>query len=138
MKEYEPELGQAIFGQPWKSVECPEYMVALLEGIRIRIGLAGGNEYQGEFDPFDDWDDAEIFNRDHKDMGFEVWPYSWNDDIEQKYNFKFKNIEISWYKHLGRGMSMNREITKEEAIDLFDGCAKNLSKWQHKGIPNEG
>ena len=134
MKEYEPELGQAIFGQPSKEFECPEYLVALLEGIRTRIELAGGNEYQREFDPFGDWEDAELFNRDHKDMGFEVWPYSWSDETEQKYNFKFKDIEISWYKHLGRGMSINRKITKDEAIDLFDTCSANLHKWQHKHL----
>lgn len=128
-KQYDPELGQAFFGQPWQSYECPEYLVSLLEGIRTRLELAGGNEYQREFDPFSDWEDAEIFNRDHGDMGFEVWPYNWDDEIEQKYNFKFKDIEISWYKHLGRGMSMNREITKDEAIEMFDTCAANLHEW---------
>ena len=132
MKKYEPELGQAFFGQPWKTFDCPEYVIALLEGIRSRLGIAGWNDYQREFEPFEDWEDAEIFNTKHKDMGFEVWPYSWDDDEEQRYNFKWKDIEISWYKHLGRGTTINKEITHKGAAEMFDACAKKLSKWQHK------
>lgn len=135
MKKYEPELGQAFFGQPWKSIECPEWMIGLIEGLRSRLSVAGWNEYQKEFDPFDDWEDAEIFNRDHKDIGIEVWPYSWNDDVEQKYNFKYQDIEISWYKHLGRGDSINREVSPAEAAKMFDEIAARLSKWQHKDVP---
>lgn len=133
-KRYEPELGQAFFGQPWQGGECPEWMVGLIEGIRSRLGVAGWNEYQREFDPFDNWEDAEVFNKDHKEIGIEVWPYSWNDDIEQKYNFKYKDIEISWYKHLGRGDSINREVSPAEAAEMFDEIAAKLSKWQCKDI----
>ena len=32
-KNYEPELGQAIFGQPFKQYECPEYVEAALSHL---------------------------------------------------------------------------------------------------------
>lgn len=134
MKKYEPEMGQAVFGQPWQEYPTPEWAIALLEGIRARIKVAGWNEYQREFDPFDDWEDAEIFNKKHKEMGFEVWPYSWDDEKEQKYNFKVRDIEFRWYKHIGRGDTVNRKITTKEMAEIFDKCANNLSEWQHRNM----
>jgi hypothetical protein len=131
-KYYEPEMGQMAFGQPWQSVECPEYIVALLEGIREEVRRIGGNEYQHEFDPFSDWGDADIFNNQHKDSGFEVWPYSWNDEEAQKYNFKHGDIEISWYKHMGRGTSINKVISPDEAVLMFNECIKNLLEWNKR------
>lgn len=55
---------------------------------------------------------------------FEVEAYSWNDEYEQPYNFKWKDVEISWYKYLGRGMSANREISPELAATMLDECIK--------------
>lgn len=53
MKKHEPELGQMCFGQPWKKFDCSKYLTALLEGIRSMLKIAGGNDYQKEFDPFE-------------------------------------------------------------------------------------
>ncbi len=39
-------------------------------------------------------------------------------------NFRHKEsgIEISWYKYIGRGMSINREVTKGELTKVFQDC----------------
>lgn len=35
---------------------------------------------------------------------------------------------MSWYKYLGRGMTMNKKITPDEAVKIFDKCIKSLEK----------
>ena len=59
---------------------------------------------------------------------FEVNAYYWGDDKKEmeKPNFKYKNIEISWYKYLGRGMDIP-ELTYEELDDMLNECLKSLS-----------
>jgi len=47
---------------------------------------------------------------------FEIEAYSWNEDYDQPYNFKYKDIEISWYKYFGRGMSVNKQVKYNEKI----------------------
>lgn len=37
-------------------------------------------------------------------------------------NFKCGDIEITWYKHIGRCMEVNREVTKEELLKMFNKC----------------
>lgn len=54
--------------------------------------------------------------------------YEWNEDIEQQFNFKYKDIEISWYKYLGRDTTINKEITPEEAADMFNDCIDSLKE----------
>jgi len=118
MKEYEPELGQMLNGQPYHRYECPEYIVALLQYL----------EYEME-NTYDEIDTGSPFrntgNTFNNDI-FQVEAYSWNEDIPQLWNFKYENIEISWYKHLGRGTTINREVTPEEAINMFDKCLESI------------
>lgn len=54
--------------------------------------------------------------------------YEWNEDIEQQFNFKYKDIEISWYKYLERDTTINKEITKKEAADMFNDCINSLKE----------
>lgn len=51
----------------------------------------------------------------------------WGDDEEEmkKPNFRYKNIEISWYKYLGRGMDIP-EMTYEELDEMLNDCIKSL------------
>ena len=43
-------------------------------------------------------------------------------------NFKYGELEIKWYKYIGRGMSSNRPITKKEWNDIFIKCTNSLKK----------
>jgi hypothetical protein len=42
-------------------------------------------------------------------------------------NFRYKDIEIRWYKHIGRGMSANRIFTMDELRDAFTACRQSLT-----------
>lgn len=61
---------------------------------------------------------------------FKVEAYSWNDEYNQPFNFKWKDIEVSWYKYMGRGMSQNRQISPEEVGDMLDACLGALKEYE--------
>ena len=127
MKNYEPELGQAIFGQPTKQYKCPEYIESLLRGISDELERVMWNKNQKDYEtPF-----SNTGNK-FKNKIFEVQAYSWDDEAEQPFNFKWQDVEISWYKYLGRGMSINREITPEKATEMFYDCIKSVRKMEKK------
>ena len=57
---------------------------------------------------------------------FEVQAYNWNDDIHQDYNFKWQDVEISWYKYLGRDTTINKHLTEKEARVMYDACLASI------------
>jgi hypothetical protein len=118
------ELGNLIFNpNQSQSYYCPDYVVALLEGIDSRLHLQLWNETQQDTEsPF--YNTGASFKNDT----FEVEAYNWNEDICQPYNFKWRDVEISWYKHLGRDTRINKKITPNEAKEMFDECIKSLDK----------
>lgn len=61
---------------------------------------------------------------------FEVEAYDWSNEINQPYNFKWRDIEISWYKYLGRDMHINKYITPEEINDLLIDCLEALRNYE--------
>jgi len=120
MTKFVPELGQAAFGQPYKDHEVPEYMTALLRHIDYMLGVVMWNRQQAKYEsPFDNTGNSFVGD------AFEVHAYSWSDD-EQPFNFKCGDLEISWYKYCGRGMSANKEIAPEYVIEIFDKCMSSL------------
>ena len=120
------ELGQIIFWENRvKQYECPEYLSALLRDVDRRLCVLMWNINQEEYDsPFANSGNVEGFKNDT----FEVHAFSWDNDYEQPFNFKCGDFEVSWYKYLGRGMTMNRKIAPDEAIEIFNKCAKSLNE----------
>ena len=41
-------------------------------------------------------------------------------------NFRCGDITIYWYKNIGRGMSCDREVTRQELEDMFQRCFESL------------
>lgn len=122
-KSYMPELGQAMFGQPTQQYECPEWLEAYLWHIDKEIDRVMWNINQEEWDsPF-----ANTGNSYKNDV-FEVEAYSWDDSEDQSYNFKWHDIEISWYKYCGRGMSVNKKVTFKEGHQMLNECLKSIRK----------
>ena len=118
MEEYEPELGQMIQGQPYHASKCPEYVVALLQYIEYEMELT-----------YEDLDGNSPFRNTgntFENKTFQVEAYSWDENIPQLWNFKYLDVEISWYKHLGRGTTINREVYPEEMIDMFNRCLDSI------------
>lgn len=122
MTHYVPELGQTMFGQPYKRYPCPEYIVALLDSLGGHLCRLMWNANQKEFpSPFENT--GGVFKNDT----FEANAYSWNDE-KQSFNFKWEDVEVSWYKHLGRGTTINQKITPKKAIGMYNKCLGSLHR----------
>ncbi len=65
----------------------------------------------------------------YKNDTFEVKAYDWeadDNDMEQDYNFKWKDFEVTWYKGMGKRMNTNRSIEKPELKQMVDECLMSL------------
>ena len=126
-QEYEPELGQAVFGQPHQKFDAPELCEAALRHIVDELTRVRWNLNQR-------WPDDPLANSgpggNFKCEAFEVQAYSWSDE-EQPFNFKWRDVEISWYKWVGRGMSCNRELTPDLINEMMDDCLAALRAWEN-------
>lgn len=111
---YVPEIGQMAYGQPWQELECPDWIVASLEVLRDALIDAK------DIDPFGNTGDEFICE------AFHVEAYSWGDE-PQPWNFKWGDIEISWYKWLGRGTTINREIDRATAHRMLTECLASIN-----------
>lgn len=119
---YQPEIGQACFGQPYKEHEVSKLGVAALRAIEAYLDIVMWNRHQKIYvSPFGN-NGAEF-----KNDTFEVESYSWGEE-EQPYNFKWKDVEVSWYKYLGRGTTSNIELTPNLLNDLLDDCLASLQR----------
>lgn len=122
---YEPEMGQYLFGQPHQEFEVPEIMDAALKFIAKRLDVLMWNIHQKIYDsPFSNTGSSYV------SPVFEVHAYSWDEDEKQEYNFKWNDLKISWYKYLGRGMSANMEITPDLASECLKACLRHIEEEQ--------
>lgn len=99
-----------------------ELVVSALRAIEEALDIYMWNKTQENYvSPFGNTGDS------FKNDVFEVNAYYWGDDEKEmkKPNFKYKNIEISWYKYLGRGMDIP-EMTYEELDEMLNDCIKSL------------
>lgn len=116
------ELGNIIFNtNKNQQYNCPRWIVALLNELDDQLDRVMWNIHQEEYQsPFENT--ANSFKNDV----FEVQAYDWNDDVEQPYNFKCDDIEISWYKYLGRDTTINGEYEPQKIIDMFNKCLNSI------------
>lgn len=63
---------------------------------------------------------------------FEVEAYNWGEP-EHWWNFKYKNFEAGWYKHLSRGfeykMADGSPVTLEFLENMVTDCCKSINKY---------
>lgn len=135
---YEPELGQMAFGQPYKKYGVPQFLHDALDAIS---GVMQINKTCGDYTPFSN------SGATYKNDVFEANTYDWSecncdncfDDgwtqdkctcgwKPQEYNFKWKDIEVSWYKHSNRGATVNRVVTHQEVKQMLKECLSSLLK----------
>lgn len=133
-EEYEPELGQAIFGQPFKKYAVSNLWEAALARLRDRLDMAMWNLHQEEYEsPFNNTG-AEFTDLSE----FQVYAYSWADDTDQPFNFKWGDVEVSWYKHSSRGLSANGKLTPDLASKMLDQCLGAISKYEGEKMRAKG
>ena len=101
-----PELGQALYGNPCGEYDAGDLGRACLMAAIDEIGRVFGNREQRTWDGYED----------PGIDGVEFRPYYWGDDDAEaeKPNLAYGGIEIRWYKHPGRGTTVQREVTPDE------------------------
>lgn len=57
---------------------------------------------------------------------FSAHAYSWDEEVEQDFNFKWRDVKVRWYKYLGRGMEVNRRISTQEAQEMALECFEEI------------
>ena len=116
------ELGNIMFNtNKNQQYDCPRWVVALLNELDDQLDRVMWNIHQEEYhSPFENT--ANSFKNDV----FEVQAYSWDDEVHQPYNFKCDDIEISWYKYLGRDTTINNEYEPQVIIDMFNKCLQSI------------
>lgn len=121
-KRFEPELGQMGFGNPHGAYECPELLIAALrylDGEIWRVEHNAGRPYDSPMDNNGgEW----------KNEVFTVRGYYWGDDerVAVLPNFQCGDVEVRWYKWLGRGSSTNRPVTSDEIADILSRCLASV------------
>ena len=116
------ELGNLMFNTNRNQYyDCPDWIVALLQTISEKLDIVMWNKFQEEYDsPFKNTGNS------FKNDTFEVQAYNWDDEIEQQYNFKCGDVEISWYKYLGRDTTINDDYEEKYIIEMFNKCMESL------------
>ena len=116
------ELGDIIFNtNKHQSKSCPLYVIFNLKKLRNTLDIKMKRNTPYYDNPFDNTGNT------FKNDTFEVQAYNWDDNVEQEYNFKYKDIKVSWYKYLGRGVTINRDVTEQEAKDMLKNCIISLN-----------
>ena len=125
MKDYEPELGQMIFGQPHKQFAGSNLLEAALGLLNHELCRVVWNNSVVESDEEPEDFHSPFLNtgNKYKNSVFEVEAYSWSEE-EQPFNFKWKDVEIKWYKHYARGLSINQDIAPDKINQMLDECVE--------------
>lgn len=124
------ELGNLMFNTNTNQrYNCPDWVVALLADVNRKLKIVAHNMNHIDFDsPFEN-----TGNRWANDV-FEVQAYSWDDEENQPYNFKCGDIEISWYKYLGRDTTINGIYSEKTLVDMYNKCMKSLQRLDNENI----
>lgn len=125
----EPELGQIIDGKPWSNIDFPhdDYLSVLL--------------YRLDWLLFKEKEPSVRLPRDtFKNGTFAVRPYSWaecncfDDGLDRLCcdaclpNFEHfrSGLVVRWYKHPGRSMNANRDVSNDEMFNIFMDCVESI------------
>ena len=86
------------------------------------------------------WGNAHEYGKDYKNNVFEMFPYHdccscgsgakekphKEDCIGERPNFKCGDLEIRWYKYIGRIIASNRVVSTVELEEIFKKCKESL------------
>lgn len=116
------EVGQILFSPNWQRHDCPEWVIALIKHMGDRLETVMWNRNQQKYEAPFHW--GGYFLHDV----FEIRGFRYSDDTPdgvddpQPYNFKWGDVEINWYKHLGRGTTINQDLAPEKGITMLNEC----------------
>lgn len=128
--QFSPELGQMAFGQPHQHFDVPKCMTRTLDAVDACLTAimerVTGKDY---FSPFGN--NGGQFNC----STFKVHAYSWADE-EQAFNFAWRDLRISWYKHSHRGLSANMDVTSDIASACLRECLDAIEAFEKAHAPS--
>lgn len=114
-EQYEPELGQMLFGQP-----CGDKKVSWELECAIDALAHAFSAIHKKDSPFSNTGARYAW------PSFRVHAYSWNDDEHQQFNFMCKDVRVSWYKHSKRGLSCNICPNGDELRQMLTQCMRDM------------
>lgn len=123
MNDHMPELGQWAFSNS-EFLEAPvsELFTAALVALAGEIDRVMWNRTQEEFHIGSNCEESFVTPT------FEMLDYCWCDGDRGDHrngcppNFRWRDVRVNWYKHIGRGMSANRDVPPEEIAEMLVEC----------------
>lgn len=120
------ELGQMFLSNtPVLEYDVPELFEAALRALGDEIERVEWNRTQKSYE-------APLGNvgGEYSTDAFKMNSYCWCDGERHKNgcptNFKWRDLEVNWYKYLGRGMSANKEITPDMTSQMLTECLASV------------
>lgn len=137
------ELGNIAFNSNAnQKYDCPKYIIALLRDIQRQLDRIMWNIYQKDYDnPFENTSNTFSLGN------FEIQAFNWNDEVSQEYNFIYRvdkskanmpDLKISWYKYIGRDMTINQEIDANVMIDIYNDIISQLLQFEEQEMKKKG
>lgn len=82
-------------------------------------------------------DDKYAYGEEFENDTFRMIPFSYDsleyefegaeDNEDWNFTWKGNNFKVSWYKHIGRGMTYSRSISYTEFIKMCSECVASLT-----------
>ncbi len=95
--------------------DCPDNVMAALETIR-----SAWNAVRDDDSPFGNT--GTRFFGQH----CTIIAYDWSDEPAYDFNFRWRDFTAEWYKCLGRGTRMSRDLSREEIIAMVNECCADI------------
>jgi hypothetical protein len=128
---FEPELWQSVAAGSLERCEVEEYVTALLRHVAEEIERVERNRRQESYEAPTGWGPAEYATDVFIMRGY-VYP---DDESGQDAPVNFEatvpgvgTVRLRWYKHLGRSMSVDRRLTPDQWIAVFNACLDSLRR----------
>lgn len=126
--EYQPELGQMLFGQQSQRFQGSAVLEAALQLLGENLVAAAESRKERIDNPFSNT------GASYENDVFKVEAYSWNEDYEQPFNFAWRDLRVSWYKHAGRGLSANMEHSPRLVSEMVIECLGSIWSEQDTAV----
>ena len=137
------EVGQIIHNNP-VGTPTPDYVDALIEGIRDHLQRTYWNTQQKQWEgsrDFDWWTDRErehgltplpqgIEWRHYYNWGGSPDDADWDQAQADAPNFSFEGVEIRWYKYFGRSMNANVVWGPVQWVRWYERCVQTIRHWE--------
>jgi hypothetical protein len=115
--------------------DAPELLTAALFHIGRKMERVHGGISQEELtSPFDN------SGAEWSCDTFQVRAYDWSWDgpdsgVPKPWNFRWGDIEVYWYKYLGRAVETSRPIGPDEISVMLDNCIESCDRWEKLNNP---